>query len=204
MNKSKVNDPRSWKKWRDSGAVSGIIQSPSRLAEGNRKLEEVLTHELVHEVIDEAVKNWTPCGFFKKPNPWVKTVLLSYAKAIAEKVFNGHTPYPDLSSPDWKLDVSNNVYHLLGVKNGFIRKEQAPIIANKLAHTFDDAEEELVNGMWGYSLSKIANVVGCVAYMVNCSIEPDLLKMSDEEAYESLLKDTIMLSKNGPVSIVAI
>lgn len=198
MNQSKVRDPRTWAKWNAAGAVSGIIKLAADYAAGDQKILTVLTNKLTNDVIDEAISNWTQ-RHFKKPNPRVKTVLLGYATTITRKVFAGATPYPDFS-PKWKGDVSNWVYVLLDYKQ--FKEQQIPVMVDALSPIFGDTRDAFENGLWGYSLAKITNSVGCIAYMVKNDLEPELLRMSSEEANASLLKLAKTLAKTHPEKVL--
>jgi hypothetical protein len=153
---------------------------------------------LVRRVIDEAIGNWTQ-QHFKEPNPRVKAVLLGYATTITREVFAGVTPYPDFS-PNWKGDISNRVYELLDYKQ--FKEQQIPVMVDALSPIFGDKRDELENGLWGYSLAKIANNVGCIAYMVKNDLDPDLLRMSPEEANASLLKLAENFAKTHPEKVL--
>lgn len=187
-----------WSKWNAAGAVSGIMKSAADYAAGNQKILAVLTDELTNNVIDEAIGNWTQ-RHFKKPNPRVKTVILGYATTITRKVFAGATPYPDFS-PKWKSDVSNRVYALLDYKQ--FKEQQIPVMVDALSPIFGDTRDDFENGLWGYSLAKIANSVGCIAYMVKNDLQPELLRMSDEEANTSLLKLAKTLAETHPEKVL--
>ncbi len=198
MNSSKIRDARMWARWNAAGAVSGVIKLAADYAAGNQKILTVLTNEMTNDVIDEAIGNWTQ-RHFKKPNPRVKTVLLGYATTITRKVFAGATPYPDFA-PEWKLEVSNRAYALLDFKK--FRKLQIPVIVDALSPIFGDTRDEFENGLWGYSLAKIANRVGCIAYMVKNGLDPELLRMTPEEANASLLKMAKTLAKTHPEKVL--
>ena len=198
MNQSKVHDPRMWVKWDAAGAVSGVIKLATDYAAGDQQILSVLTHEMTNSVIDEAVGNWTQ-RHFKKPSPCVKTVLLGYATEITRKVFAGATPYPDFS-PEWKRDISNRTYVLLDFEK--FKGQQIPAIVAALSPIFGDTTDEFENGLWGYSLGKIANSVSCIAYMVKNGLEPELLRMTPEEANASLLKRAEILSKAYPEKVL--
>lgn len=198
MNRSKVHDPRMWAKWDAAGAVSGIMKLPTDYAAGDPQILSVLTHEMTNRVIDEAVGNWTQ-RHFKKPNPRVKAVLLGYATEITRKVFAGVTPYPDFS-PEWKRDISHRTYLLLDFEK--FKEQQIPVIVDALSPIFGDTTDEFENGLWGYSLGKIANSVSCIAYMVKNGLEPELLRMTPIEANTSLLKMAEALIKTHPEKVL--
>lgn len=185
MNQSKIRDPRMWAKWTAAGAVSDIIKLVADNAASDEKIYNVLTNEMTNEVIDDAVEMWTR-RYYMRPNSHVKTVLLGYATTIIRKVFAGATPYPDFS-PKWKDDVSNRVYALLDYKR--FKEEQISVIVDALFPIFGDTRDEF-DGPWGYSLTTIANTVGCIAYMMKNGLEPELLCMTPEEANSALLAMT--------------
>ncbi|OGG66799.1 hypothetical protein A3I99_00415 [Candidatus Kaiserbacteria bacterium RIFCSPLOWO2_02_FULL_45_11b] len=198
MNQSKIRDQRMWAKWNAAGAVSGAIKLVADYSAGDQKILDVLSNEMTNDVIDEAIGNWTQ-RHFKKPNPRVKTLLLGYATAVTRKVFAGTTPYPDFS-PEWKRDVSNRAYALLDFKK--FKEQQVPVIVDALSPILGDTRDKFENGLHGYSLAKIANVVGCVAYMVKNGLEPELLRMTPEEANASLLKMAETRAKTHPDKVL--
>ena len=198
MNPSKIRDQRMWARWKASGAVSDVPMMTTRNVLGDQRIQVVLTNELVDDVIDEAIGNWTQ-RHFKKPDPNVKAVLLSYATTVTQKVFAGATPYPDFS-PEWKGDISNRVHAILDYKQ--FKEQQIPVMVDALFPIFGDTRSNFENGMWGYSLAKIASVVGCVAYMVKSNLQPELLLMTPEEANASLLRLAETFSKKYPEKVI--
>lgn len=196
MNPSKIRDPRCWKKWEDSGAVSTIAQTSS-----NMLVEKTAPwHELVHDVIDEAVGNWTR-RHFKTPDPQVKAVLLKYAGAVASKILAGATPFPDFS-PGWKGKVSDVTFGLLNYDE--FKKEQILILVAALRDKFGDRTADFEKGLWGYSLAKIANTVGVVTYMEKVGLDPNILLMTLEEANASMLKMAQWISEKHPEKVLVV
>ncbi len=193
MNPSKVRDPRFWAKWQAAGAVGKVVAISSGGYERTTPW-----HEIVHDVIDEAVINWT-----QKPSetidPEVKAVLLHYANAVAAKVLDGDTPAIDFSS-EWKREVSNRVYALMDY--GAFKNEQAPLIVAALKGRFPNVEHDLHHSLWGYSLVKIAYTVGAVVYMEKLGFPPEMLLMTPEEANASLLKMAERLNQHHPGKVL--
>lgn len=201
MNFSKARDPRMWARWRAAGAVSRAIKSLAAYAAGDARIFAVLTSELVNDVIDEAVGNWTQ-RHFQTPNPRVKAVLLEYATTIARKVFAGDTPRPDFSSSSWKGDVSNSAYRLLDYKE--FKKQQVPVLVEALQPIFGDRRDDLENGLWGYSMAKVANAVGCAAYLVKNGFSPELFRATAEKAHRAQLELMTALAKKDPERVLAV
>ena len=197
VNQSKKNDPRMWKKWYVAGAVGGAaIKSPAEYANGDQRMLTVLTSNLTNDVIGEIIGNhWRFRHFSKKPNKYIKTILLGYAAVIANKIFSGETILPD-GSPSWEKDVSNHVYNLLDYPE--FKKQQLPTAAGVLLPILGNVRHGN-DTLWGYSMATMANAIGCVAYLVKHGLDPQLLTQdTPEEATNSLLEKVQMLSEAMP------
>ncbi len=191
-NISKKYDPRFWDKWSKSGAIKASRQDP--------KLAIILSDELVNNVIDEAIGNWTQ-RHFKTPDPEIKAVLLRYATRIANKILGKSTPFPDFS-PKWKSEISDRVHVLLDYK--MFKQQQVPVLVSELWKKFGDTRDYFENGLWGYSISKIANTVGMVAYMVNIGLDSKLIMMTPEEANNALLELANNLKNKHPEKVLTV
>lgn len=165
-----------------------------------KQIEAILAHELVEDVIVEAVINWTQ-GSFDEPDSAVKQVIMDYATAVSNKILDADTPFPTFAT-DWREQVSNHVYQTLDYKE--FKKQQVPIVAKAIKPLLGDHTDDLEKGLWGYSLGKMANTVGCAAYMIANRLDPDLLRMSEEEANQSLLEMAQRLAEKDPNKVMVV
>lgn len=170
-----------------------------------KQIESTLGHELVEDSINEAVGNWTQ-DHFGEPDPEVKQVLLAYGIKVANKVLDGPTslPAPDFTADqvDWREQVSDAVFRTLDFED--FKKQAVPEIAKALESRFGDRTNDLEDGLWGYSLSKIANTAGCVAFMVANELDPDLLSLSSEEANQQIAEMTERLVARCPDKVMIV
>lgn len=200
MNQSKVNDPRFWKKWYESGAVSGIIKNSCEIAKGNQSVKEVLTNDFTIHVVDETIGNLTQ-RHFTPANPWLKTVLLEFCGRICRIILTSpKVTFPDFS-PEWRDEISEKCFDILNLKK-LIAREKMQIFSQlgRISSFLTLGENQC---MLPWSLTKIANTVACVAYVVKNGLPPAILKQSDEEVQEYLLTIAMKrLTKNPDGAII--
>ena len=163
----------------------------------NPHINQVMKSRLARGVIEEAVGNWTQDR--KVMDPTVSHALNDFSIAVAKKILDAEPSYPEFGPVNWKGLVSNKVYDIL--KYDIFKMEQIPIIVEALREKYGDTRHEF-DGLWGYSLAKIANTVGCVAYMVVNGLDPELLTLTQEEAQKSLAEFAERLRETMPEQVL--
>ena len=160
------------------------------------RIEKVLAFHTVRETIEEAVGNWTQN--WEQMDPVMQGALKDFAKAAAEKILNADLPFPNFA-PKWKEEVSNRVYKAMDFEQ-FIA-ERTPIVVERLRPQHGDTSHEF-EGLWGYSLAKIAHTTGCIAYMVAKGYDPEIILMNSEESHEAMQKLVDSVSQRAPDKLI--
>jgi hypothetical protein len=78
-----------------------------------------------------------------------------------------------------------------------------PIIVEELRIKHGDTSHEF-DGLWSYSLFKIAHDVGCIAYMVANNLDPQLILMNSDEGREAIQRLAGRMAETAPDKLVVI
>ncbi len=160
------------------------------------RMAKVLAFHSVSEVIEEAIGNWTQNR--EAMDSTILASLSAYAERVAEKVFDTDLPSLDFAT-NWKRTLANKVDKAVGFNK--FAEDNIPTIVSELRAVHGDTTLQF-KGFWGYSLAKIAHVVGMTAHMVANDADPELLLLSREEANEQMLRLAEQISRVAPEKVV--
>lgn len=162
------------------------------------RVKKVLATSLVVDVIEEAVGNWTQNR--EVMDPVMTATLKTYASEVAGLIFAAEVKYPDFG-PNWKGRVSDATYEIIR-PDDFV-SSQIPVIVEALREVHGDKTEEF-DGLWGYSLHKIALYAGNTAYMIANKLDPQLLVMTAEEGREAMMALAEKMAEVSPEKLITV
>lgn len=126
--------------------------------------------------------------------------LKIYASEVADLVFAAEVKYPDFG-PNWKGRVSDSTHEIIQ-PDDFV-PSQVPVIVEALREAHGDKTEEF-DGLWGYSLHKIALYAGNAAYMIANKLDPQLLVMTAEEGREAMMALAEKMAEVAPEKLITV
>lgn len=133
-------------------------------------------------------------------DPVMMATLKIYASEVADLVFAAEVKYPDFG-PNWKGRVSDSTHEIIQ-PDDFV-PSQVPVIVEALREAHGDKTEEF-DGLWGYSLHKIALYAGNAAYMIANKLDPQLLVMTAEEGREAMMALAEKMAEVAPEKLITV
>lgn len=162
------------------------------------RVDAVLAVPFVADVIKEAVGNWTHNR--EVMDPVTLAALRGYASEVAGRIFAAEVNVPDFGS-NWQESVGDATYAIIQPDD--LIANQIPIIVEALRETHGDKTEKF-DGLWKYSLYKIAHYVGSAAYMVANNLDPELLLMTAEEGRRSMMAFAEKMAEVAPDKLIIV
>lgn len=146
--------------------------------------DKTIAHKLVYETIDEQVGNLTQRhsekgGCYRD----VAAVLISFAREAARLSMSGRLTPPDFSNWEWKENFAGEAIESME-KQGI--KIMIDEMAIRMRTKFPRVISRHNNRKWAYY--KIALHSGQVARMILFNLDPEYLRMSESEAYDSQME----------------
>lgn len=164
-------------------------------------IDKALTHEIVTNVIEEQSANMTQSSVPAAMKA-MGSELAPFARQAAQAVLCGSVSAPDLSAADWKRDFANAVEKAMMDADieALIGAFHAKALATGLlAESLHDSPSFVV-----FSFFKVAQRIGQVSWMIRHGLDPELLRMSEEEADAHLTKIAAAVRETGATMAVLV
>ncbi|EKD93211.1 MAG: hypothetical protein ACD_28C00204G0003 [uncultured bacterium] len=171
------------------------------MAKKRSVLDKTIEHELVQTTLNEAVGNWTHKQF-QVPHRAVKDALVHYAREVGRRALK-HGEIVPTNESGWAGNLGDRQY--LALKNQERLEELVSTAIKEIRIKFPKVLGRTADWVMEYSLYKVAQTTSMTAQMILSGLDPNLLRITREEANAGLLKTAQILQERGtPVEIIGL
>lgn len=177
------------------------VMTAIEIASGDPRVLQVLNHRLTIRKIINILENWEQCYEEREKSldefdPQARTVLLKYAADAARIVFDVQNTRLDFS-PGWKHAVADHVSDLTA-NNDKLKEQQELMVEDESLNDFVQVSIGFKRNVMQYSTESLAIYAGSIAYMISNGFDPELLVLTEEEAFGEYMRILERMRKLPP------